>query len=266
MTQTAKRYLLTAPILNNQSIWPGFHKITIHAEEISSSVKPGQYLLIHHPVTHSRLLPTALFVKKNKDEELELWWFETYLKAPPIMGSSGHEYLEISGPHGNPYGIMEDRPAILIYEKYGSVPLASLAEELAIAGVSRIHAISHWPQEDDLVWGRAFEKCQLSAHSHRMEFGDPSRNEAATIAMLNEAISNLESETDVKPAIYLCGSERMIRWYLKLIPLEIPVQVGFTDCQITCGIGTCVACGVESKGGYKRVCMEGPVFDGNEFR
>ena len=40
----------------------------------------------------------------------------------------------------------------------------------------------------------------------------------------------------------------------------IPCQVSL-EAHMACGVGACLGCVVEAKGGFKRVCADGPVFD-----
>jgi len=41
---------------------------------------------------------------------------------------------------------------------------------------------------------------------------------------------------------------------------NIPCQVSL-EAHMACGVGACLGCVVEAKGGFKRVCADGPVFD-----
>ena len=45
--------------------------------------------------------------------------------------------------------------------------------------------------------------------------------------------------------------------------LQIPGQISM-ESYMACGVGACLGCVCETKSGYKRVCVEGPVFAMNE--
>ncbi len=69
-----------------------------------------------------------------------------------------------------------------------------------------------------------------------------------------------------KLIVYSCGPPEMLK---KMS--EISKKYGFS-CQISleghmpCGVGACWGCAVKlENGGYKRVCIDGPVFDAREI-
>ncbi len=60
--------------------------------------------------------------------------------------------------------------------------------------------------------------------------------------------------------LYACGPEPMLA-SLSALAGELN-QRGYVALEqnMACGIGTCLGCVVHTKGGYKRICKEGPVF------
>ncbi len=61
--------------------------------------------------------------------------------------------------------------------------------------------------------------------------------------------------------VYACGPMPMLK----------AVRNRFPECQLSleermgCGFGACMGCSVQTAGGFKRVCADGPVFYGNEL-
>jgi dihydroorotate dehydrogenase electron transfer subunit len=45
---------------------------------------------------------------------------------------------------------------------------------------------------------------------------------------------------------------------------KIPAQVSLEE-HMSCGIGACLGCVVNTKAGFKRACKEGPVFNTDEI-
>jgi dihydroorotate dehydrogenase electron transfer subunit len=64
--------------------------------------------------------------------------------------------------------------------------------------------------------------------------------------------------------VFTCGPEPMQR-----IVASMARDAG-TPCQVSlerlmaCGIGACLSCVVSTRGGLKRACVDGPVFDAEE--
>jgi len=66
-------------------------------------------------------------------------------------------------------------------------------------------------------------------------------------------------------AIYACGPEPMLRAVADISnKCNIPAQLSL-EAHMSCGFGACLGCVVNTVGGYKRVCKEGPVFNANEI-
>lgn len=64
--------------------------------------------------------------------------------------------------------------------------------------------------------------------------------------------------------VYTCGPISMMKAVVKIcIEKNIPVEVSM-ESRMACGIGACLGCTIETISGMKRVCKEGPVFNGRE--
>lgn len=66
-------------------------------------------------------------------------------------------------------------------------------------------------------------------------------------------------------AVLCCGPNPMMKAVEKLsAEFGAPVQNSL-EAMMACGVGVCLSCVVETKSGKKRVCSEGPVFEGGEL-
>lgn len=62
--------------------------------------------------------------------------------------------------------------------------------------------------------------------------------------------------------IYACGPNPMLNCISKYcVQKNIKVYVSMEE-KMACGVGACVCCVVKTKEGLKRVCKDGPIFDG----
>jgi NAD(P)H-flavin reductase len=63
-------------------------------------------------------------------------------------------------------------------------------------------------------------------------------------------------------ATYACGPHGFTEKFI-----EQASAAGVGDCQISmesqmaCGVGACLGCVINTREGYQRVCVEGPIFD-----
>jgi dihydroorotate dehydrogenase electron transfer subunit len=72
----------------------------------------------------------------------------------------------------------------------------------------------------------------------------------------------IQAENRGRSRMYACGPEAMLRVVDSIgVKYGIPGQVSL-EAPMPCGIGICLGCVVElRKGGYARVCVDGPVFN-----
>lgn len=61
---------------------------------------------------------------------------------------------------------------------------------------------------------------------------------------------------------YACGPAPMLRAVWEALGAD--GQLSFEE-RMGCGFGACMGCSIKTKGGYKRVCADGPVLFGNEI-
>ena len=61
---------------------------------------------------------------------------------------------------------------------------------------------------------------------------------------------------------FTCGPLPMLKAVRKALP--IPGQLSLEE-RMGCGFGACMGCSIKVKGGYKRVCKDGPVFSSGEL-
>jgi len=59
-----------------------------------------------------------------------------------------------------------------------------------------------------------------------------------------------------------CGPLPMLRAVYDAA--EVPGQFSFEE-RMGCGFGACMGCTVKVKGGYKRICKDGPVLNRDEI-
>lgn len=65
--------------------------------------------------------------------------------------------------------------------------------------------------------------------------------------------------------VYACGPSAMLRAVAEICRGKAtPCYVSLEE-RMACGVGACVGCVVMTTGGYRRVCVDGPVFDAREI-
>jgi dihydroorotate dehydrogenase electron transfer subunit len=74
-----------------------------------------------------------------------------------------------------------------------------------------------------------------------------------------------ELERDPAATVYACGPHAMLDAVRALCgELEVPAQLAL-EAGMACGFGACFGCVVPTVDGYARVCVDGPVFAGEQL-
>jgi NAD(P)H-flavin reductase len=74
-----------------------------------------------------------------------------------------------------------------------------------------------------------------------------------------------ELDTDPEATVYACGPPPMLEAVRALCAeREVPAQLAM-ESGMACGYGACMGCVVETKQGYVRLCVDGPVVDADSL-
>ena len=75
----------------------------------------------------------------------------------------------------------------------------------------------------------------------------------------------LREEMDSSVTVYACGPPPMLEAVRALCEAEgVPAQLAL-ESGMACGFGACFGCVVPTRGGYVRLCVDGPVLDGADL-
>ena len=203
-----------------------------------------------------------------------------------IVGSE----IDVMGPLGNGFKVPVDtsKKVILIGGGIGLPPMFALADMLEVAGVEKLaigaarsaslieDAIVIEPQtgsDQVLVPGKKLAHFIRSNTPSIISTDDGSRGyHGNAIQALRDYVANNPAWKSAN--IYCCGPEVMLK-YAAMYAEEAGVECYVCmEAYMSCGIGLCQSCAVESKSSYvskgdgphyKLVCANGPVFNAKEI-
>ena len=159
------------------------------------------------------------------------------------------EGLALLGPVGVGFRPPDEgtRP-LLVGGGIGAAPLLCWEEELAGAAV--------------LLGFRSAAHAQAAA----LFAGDPQvvtdDGSVGRQALVTELLA-MELDADPRATVYACGPPAMLEAVRALCSeLEVPAQLAM-ESGMACGFGACFGCVVPTRDGYVRLCVDGPVLDGD---
>ncbi len=253
------KQFIISEILSNYRLSSKTLSIELYAPEISSSIKPGQFLQLY--VDSEKLLlprPIALCEAYPEKGSIRLVYEIVGEGTTAFSLLQPGDKLKIFGPLGNGYTINEGKNQLLLGGGAGAAPLLALAREMAEKTPdSKVTAVLGFDSE--YYMHDEFEKAGAKVIVC---------TEAGSYGVTGNVIHGLNTLKESFDYAYACGTKGMLRAVSSWADEKgLPIQVSLDE-RMACGIGACVGCVVKIKNNdgweNKRVCADGPVFLGEE--
>jgi dihydroorotate dehydrogenase electron transfer subunit len=254
----------TAGLLLNEEVAEGFRLARLAAPHVAGSGRPGQFVEVRVRAGSEPLLrlPLSLAGVDPASGTIDLLYEVRGPKTQALGGLRAGEILRCLGPLGVGFTPPADGARVLLAGGgIGVPPLLFLGRDLLRVGgqpellVGARTAARHLPER---LLAPAAARLRLATDD-----GSVGRHGPVT-----ELLADSLAATPTA-MVCACGPEPMLAAVAALCRrLEIPCQVSL-EAYMACGIGICVGCAVEVVAlpgaspyeRYRRVCVDGPVFD-----
>ena len=266
----------TADVIENVLLARNTYRIRLHFPELARLIRPGQFMMLRLPGRSDPLLgrPFALYDTILDDGGHPVGVDIVYLVVGKMTGLlskvSAGERVEVWGPLGNGFPALNGRKHVgLVAGGIGQTPfLAHVRELLGTRGyggrparriVDRV-TLFYGVRTADLAAG--VEDFLAAGAEVELASDDGSLGRHGYVTELIDKHSELNH-------LVGCGPEPMLRALAKLAARRgTPCHVSL-ETPMACGVGVCFSCVTRVKTtegwDYRRVCMEGPVFDAAEL-
>jgi dihydroorotate dehydrogenase electron transfer subunit len=256
---------LSCTVLSREKLSDDVFKLTLSSSHISGKAEPGNFvhLRIDSGSDGSPLLRRPFSIH---DVDRAGNRFEILLKAVGkgtaiLSRKSPGEILDLLGPLGNSFSLpSRGKEVILVAGGMGMAPVWFLFTRLA----KRVP-----PEKVTFFLGAKSDKellyvDKLKATRAKLmvstDDGGAGRKGLVTEVFLSEI--KRRGGDPRKLAVYSCGPHKMLKRMSQIAKsLDFSCQVSL-ETHMACGVGACWGCVVKANDGtYKRVCVDGPVFD-----
>jgi dihydroorotate dehydrogenase electron transfer subunit len=268
--------LLTAPVLENVRLADRTYRVRLHAPDLARSLRPGQFLMLRAPGTTDPLLgrPFAFYdvlrAANGEPDALDVVYLIVGKMTGLMAGLRPGDALYAWGPLGNGFPDLAGRGHVaLVAGGIGQTPFLAYARQL-LGGEGyggeparrRVERVSFYygVRNERLLAGVAdFEAAGAAVH---LATDDGSRGFHGSVIALLERLPRPDH-------LVGCGPEPMLHALTRLSgSWGVPCHVSL-ETPMACGVGICFSCvtPVNTAGGwdYRRVCIDGPVFDASEL-
>jgi dihydroorotate dehydrogenase electron transfer subunit len=246
-------FILNAPVEETIEIDNRIYLLKVNAPEISSVIKPGQFLNIRVSERVSPLLRRPFSVCDVDGEHIYLM-FNILGEGTNILAHKpkGSE-IDILGPLGNGFNLDGDyETAVIVAGGLGAAPFPYFTRSLI--GKKEIISFIGGRSKDDVITYN-LKNVKEATEDGSLGF------KGNVVQLLEENIDLLKSK---KLKIFACGPTLMLRALKSFcIKNKFECEVS-TECAMACGFGICQGCPIESTTEHEKyllVCKDGPVFN-----
>ncbi len=233
-------------------------RLDIHGPGIAAESDPGQFVMIEPSKGITPLLRRPFSVHTTKGEEIFSLLIEIKGEGTKRLSGKGEgDRLNVLGPLGK--GFKLDDIKQNLYIAAGGVGIAPMKYAVDKAQTKGIDTTIFYGAK------RAAKLIELPENNARTIIAteDGSRG---TRALITEVFEDYLGENPQPVGTVLtCGPEDMMSEITRLCEIHgLAVQVSYEE-KMACGFGLCLGCTCETTEGYKKSCLDGPVFDGKEI-
>ncbi len=217
-----------------------------------SSFKPGQFINIKTANGTDPLLrrPFSIF---DADGDIAKIIIRVIGKGTSLISNMNPGEINVIGPSGNGFSMEKNKKILIIGGGVGNAPLFYLMKELKNNG-NRITYI-YCARSSDFVFEK--NKYNMLADEFILTTDDGSDGiKGVATEVIPEKISMKNYDK-----IYCCGPDQMMEKVVKIAYVNTQVEVSVEN-YFGCGVGLCVGCTIDTVSGYRRACIDGPVFNG----
>jgi dihydroorotate dehydrogenase electron transfer subunit len=264
----------TSLVISKKKLGEKIFKLNLLSPHISRRSKPGNFVYIKVSSNWYPLLRRAFSVH-NVDKQKRSFdvLFKVVGKGTEILSEkSAGDMLDFFGPIGSNFSLpQKGETVMLVAGGMGIAPLWFLFTHLIkkidrkklmfFLGAKTKKELLYCEKLKD--WGT-----NLIATTDDGSFGTKGLVTEVfleEIKRLNLAHRKRRKNKSEKLMIYSCGPPEMLKKMSEISKeYDLSCQISLEG-SMACGIGACWGCAVKlENGGYKRVCIDGPVFDARE--
>lgn len=226
-------------------------EMILENESISRTAVPGQFL--HIAVNGHTLRRPISIADIDKEHSLVTILFKRLGSGTKDLAAyEPGKVLDVLGPSGNGFPVMNESTVLLIGGGIGIPPLYYLGKTLAIQGI-KVKSILGFQTKANVFYEQEFK-----------ELGD-------TYIVTDDGsygeqgfVTNMIPHAQVFDRYYSCGPIPMLK-AVKQTLKETPGHISLEE-RMGCGVGACFACVIpaNNEAGYKKICKDGAVFDARE--
>jgi dihydroorotate dehydrogenase electron transfer subunit len=253
-------------VISKDKLSENIFKLTLSSSHVTKRAKPGNFVHIKINPNHYPLLRRAFSVHwVDKEKKCFEVLFKVVGRGTEILSEKfPGDILDILGPIGRGFSFpQKGERVMLVAGGMGIAPLwfllTSLVEKI---DKGKLMFFLGAKTKKELVYREKLEGLGTDSIL-ATDDGSHGAKGLVTDVFLKE-LKKRKNESR-KLMVYSCGPQEMLKKMSEISKEhDLSCQISLEG-SMACGVGACWGCAVKlENGGYKRVCVDGPVFDARE--
>lgn len=270
-------------VLSNQEIALGYYRLTLAVPGEFSSPLPGQFVQVRCGDATDPLLPRPFSICTFADSlpdhsplalrhsslatrHSALWKelsivYQVIGKGTLILSTKQiGDAVSVLGPLGNSFPIHENTKSVLIGGGVGVPPMVMLADWLIRKEgrcAADIVVLQGARTKTAILCEDLFRSLGVTLH---LATDDGTLGDHGTVVALLQTY-HLSQSTASPVTLYACGPHAMLKAVAEFATERNLLCYVSMEAPMPCGYGVCMGCVVPTTNGYKRCCLDGPVFE-----
>jgi len=259
-----KAGIVTAEVVSKSKLASGIYLLKLNSSYLAENSRPGCFVMIQPDKSTDPLLRRPFTLCGVSGDVVDVL-FQVKGRGTDIMSNwEIGRAVDILGPLGNGFSISSNlKQAYLVGGGMGIAPLLFLARALKKSGV-KVKILMGAKTVSETIDLDVFklDGCELQ---YSTEDGSKGSKGLVT-GLLHDILKSDSSNGILNASIFCCGPLGMAAGISRTaLSFSIPCQVSIEE-KMACGVGACLGCVTYIKDNkYKRVCVDGPVFNGSEI-
>jgi len=259
-----KAGIVIAEVVSKSKLASGIFLIKLKSSHLAENARPGCFVMVQPDKNTDPLLRRPFTLCGVSGDVVEVL-FQVKGRGTEIMSNwEIGRAVDILGPLGNGFFISSDlKQAYLVGGGMGIAPLLFLAGFLKKNGVKvKIFMGAKTVSETFDLDAFKLDGCEVYSSTE-----DGSKGAKGLVTgLLADTLTADSSDGIFNSAIFCCGPLGMAEVISQTaLSFRLPCQVSIEE-KMACGVGACLGCVTYVKANkYKRVCVDGPVFNGSDI-
>jgi dihydroorotate dehydrogenase electron transfer subunit len=257
---------LSCSLLSREELLSDVFKLTLSSSHICKKAEPGNFVHVKVNSDVSPLLrrPFSIHHADRRTHRFEILLKVVGEGTAILAQKSPGDTLDLLGPIGNSFSLPpKGREVILVAGGMGIAPLWFLFTRLTgRLSPENLTVLLGAKSKEELLYADRLKDTQAKLII-ATDDGSAGRKGLITEVFLKE--TKRKGCDPKRLAVYSCGPHKMLKRMSQIAKgLDLSCQISL-ETHMACGVGACWGCVVkENTETYKRICVDGPVFDARE--